>query len=50
MMLTNPNTLGLFETDILEISKVVHEYGGLMYYDGANQMLFRIGASTRYGI
>ena len=36
MMLTNPNTLGLFETDILEISKVVHEYGGLMYYDGAN--------------
>ena len=36
MMLTNPNTLGLFETNILEISKMVHEAGGLMYYDGAN--------------
>lgn len=36
LMLTNPNTLGLFETDILEISRLVHEQGGLMYYDGAN--------------
>ncbi len=36
MMLTNPNTLGLFEKNILEISKMVHEAGGLMYYDGAN--------------
>lgn len=35
-MLTNPNTLGLFDENILEISKVVHEAGGLMYYDGAN--------------
>lgn len=35
-MLTNPNTLGLFDTNILEISKIVHEAGGLMYYDGAN--------------
>ncbi len=36
MMLTNPNTLGIFETDILKISKMVHEVGGLMYMDGAN--------------
>ncbi len=36
IMLTNPNTLGLFETDILDISKLVHEAGGLLYYDGAN--------------
>jgi glycine dehydrogenase subunit 2 len=36
MMLTNPNTLGLFEEDIVEIAQAVHEVGGLMYYDGAN--------------
>ena len=36
MMMTNPNTLGLFEKDILVISQMVHEAGGLMYYDGAN--------------
>ena len=36
IMLTNPNTLGLFEKDILEIAKIVHEAGGLLYYDGAN--------------
>jgi len=36
MMMTNPNTLGLFETQIPEIAKLVHECGGLMYYDGAN--------------
>lgn len=36
LMLTNPNTLGLFETDILEISELVHQAGGLLYYDGAN--------------
>ncbi|MDI9259890.1 aminomethyl-transferring glycine dehydrogenase subunit GcvPB [Alicyclobacillus sendaiensis] len=36
LMLTNPNTLGLFESDIVEIAKVVHEAGGLLYYDGAN--------------
>ncbi|MDY5005256.1 MAG: aminomethyl-transferring glycine dehydrogenase subunit GcvPB [Prevotella sp.] len=36
MMMTNPNTLGLFETDIPEITKMVHECGALMYYDGAN--------------
>jgi glycine dehydrogenase subunit 2 len=36
LMLTNPNTLGLFEKNILEITKLVHEQGGLLYYDGAN--------------
>jgi glycine dehydrogenase subunit 2 len=36
VMLTNPNTVGLFEKDILEITRLVHEAGGLMYYDGAN--------------
>lgn len=36
MMMTNPNTLGIFETKIPEIAKLVHECGGLMYYDGAN--------------
>jgi glycine dehydrogenase subunit 2 len=35
-MLTNPNTLGLFETDIIEIAEIVHGVGGLLYYDGAN--------------
>ncbi len=36
LMLTNPNTAGVFEKDILEISRLVHEAGGLLYYDGAN--------------
>lgn len=36
LMLTNPSTLGLFETSILEIADIVHEAGGLLYYDGAN--------------
>ena len=36
LMLTNPNTLGLFEKNIDEIAKIVHETGGLLYYDGAN--------------
>jgi glycine dehydrogenase subunit 2 len=35
-MLTNPNTLGLFERDIEEIADIVHDAGGLLYYDGAN--------------
>jgi glycine dehydrogenase subunit 2 len=35
-MLTNPNTLGLFEEDIEEIEELVHNSGGLLYYDGAN--------------
>jgi glycine dehydrogenase subunit 2 len=36
IMLTNPNTLGLFEEDIAAIAAAVHEVGGLLYYDGAN--------------
>ncbi|GGA40074.1 putative glycine dehydrogenase (decarboxylating) subunit 2 [Kroppenstedtia guangzhouensis] len=36
LMLTNPNTLGLFEKEIKEIAEIVHEAGGLLYYDGAN--------------
>ena len=36
LMLTNPNTLGIFDPNILEITKIVHDAGGLCYYDGAN--------------
>lgn len=36
MMMTNPNTLGLFESEIPEIARLVHDCGALMYYDGAN--------------
>ena len=36
IMLTNPNTLGIFEKHILEITEIIHECGGLCYYDGAN--------------
>ncbi|HRR36026.1 MAG TPA: aminomethyl-transferring glycine dehydrogenase subunit GcvPB, partial [Clostridia bacterium] len=36
LMLTNPNTLGLFESNITKIAKIVHDKGGLLYYDGAN--------------
>lgn len=36
LMLTNPNTAGVFEKDIKEVSRLVHEAGGLLYYDGAN--------------
>ncbi len=36
LMLTNPNTLGLFEQEIVEIARIVHDAGGLVYYDGAN--------------
>ena len=36
LMLTNPNTVGLFDPQILEITQIVHDAGGLCYYDGAN--------------
>jgi glycine dehydrogenase subunit 2 len=36
VMLTNPNTLGIFERDILELARLAHEAGALLYYDGAN--------------
>lgn len=47
LMLTNPSTLGLFEQNIVEIAKLVHECGGLLYYDGAN--LNAIMGQTRPG-
>ncbi len=47
LMLTNPNTLGLFEEDVLEITQMVHEAGALCYYDGAN--LNAIMGKTRPG-
>ncbi|MFN4224280.1 MAG: aminomethyl-transferring glycine dehydrogenase subunit GcvPB [Fervidobacterium nodosum] len=47
IMLTNPNTLGLFEKDILTIAKMAHEVGALLYYDGAN--LNAIMGRTRPG-
>jgi glycine dehydrogenase subunit 2 len=36
MMITNPNTLGIFERRILDVAEIVHDAGGLLYYDGAN--------------
>ena len=36
IMMTNPNTVGIFEKDILEIARLMHENGSLLYYDGAN--------------
>jgi glycine dehydrogenase subunit 2 len=36
LMLTNPNTLGIFEKNILKVSELIHSVGGLLYYDGAN--------------
>ena len=36
LMLTNPNTLGVFDENIVEMAKLVHDVGGLLYYDGAN--------------
>lgn len=47
LMLTNPNTLGLFEKDIVEMAEIVHEAGGKLYYDGAN--LNAIMAKVRPG-
>ena len=47
LMMTNPNTLGLFEKNIIEIAEIVHEAGGLLYYDGAN--LNAILGKTRPG-
>ncbi len=36
LMLTNPNLLGIFEKDVVRISKILHDHGALLYYDGAN--------------
>ena len=43
LMLTNPNTVGIFDENILEITRLVHEAGGLCYYDGANLNVVRPG-------
>ena len=48
LMLTNPSTLGLFETQIKEIAEIVHAAGGLLYYDGAN--MNAIMGYTRPGV
>jgi glycine dehydrogenase subunit 2 len=51
IMITNPNTLGLFETGICEISKMVHDVGGLVYMDGANMnALLGISRPGDFGI
>ncbi len=51
MMITNPNTLGLFETHICEIAKLVHSVGGLVYMDGANMnALLGIARPGDFGI
>ncbi|MEW6236620.1 MAG: aminomethyl-transferring glycine dehydrogenase subunit GcvPB [Candidatus Omnitrophota bacterium] len=47
LMMTNPNTLGIFEKDIVEIARLAHEAGALLYYDGAN--LNAIAGVTRPG-
>src|SRR6201746_1261902 len=47
LMLTNPNTLGLFDENIAEIAALIHEAGGTLYYDGAN--LNAIMGQTRPG-
>ena len=51
LMLTNPNTLGIFDKNILEITKIVHEAGGLCYYDGANlNAVMGDGPARRHGL
>ena len=47
LMVTNPNTLGIFESDIVEIAQIIHDVDGLLYYDGAN--LNAILGKTRPG-
>ena len=51
LMLTNPNTVGLFDKNILEITNIIHECGGLCYYDGAKlKCSYGYGTPRRYGI
>jgi glycine dehydrogenase subunit 2 len=51
LMLTNPNTLGLFEENLLEVTRLVHEAGGLVYGDGANfNAILGIAKPGRMGI
>ncbi len=48
IMLTVPNTLGIFEKDITEVADIVHEAGGLCYFDGANLNAFLGGSPWRH--
>jgi glycine dehydrogenase subunit 2 len=50
LMLTNPNTLGLFESNIEQVAKIVHGKGGLLYGDGACQCFSRQGKAWRFGL
>src|SRR5437867_8789995 len=51
LMLTNPNTLGIFETQIREISDLIHSKGGLLYMDGANMnALVGIARPKEFGV
>jgi len=51
IMITNPNTLGLFEKDIVEVTRLVHEAGGLVYGDGANMnALLGVAKPADFGI
>ena len=51
IMITNPNTLGLFEKDILDITRLVHAAGGLVYGDGANMnALLGVAKPADFGI
>lgn len=50
LMLTNPNTVGILAPNILEITKIVHGYGGLVYYDGASWNAVMNTIKTEYGI
>ncbi|MFQ5895150.1 MAG: aminomethyl-transferring glycine dehydrogenase subunit GcvPB [Nitrospinota bacterium] len=51
IMLTNPNTLGLFEENVLEVSRIVHGRGGFVYCDGANMnALMGVGDMARMGV
>ncbi len=51
LMLTNPNTLGLFDENLLEVTRLVHEAGGLVYGDGANfNAILGVAKPGRMGI
>ena len=51
LMLTNPNTLGLFEENIVEMAEIVHKAGGKVYYDGANlNAVMGKGKTRGYGL
>jgi len=49
-MLTNPNTVGLFEEEIIDIARAVHDVGGLLYYDGANLNAILVRCDPGHGL